>query len=645
MDRITWSRINELYEAARRLPAEEREAWVRAETTDERVLSEVLSLLQAPDDDPWSVGAAGGSRTPVRVTPPEAWTSRRTPPPTDLPTAWAFPGTRTPTPSTPLPQRRAPEPKAGGQFASYRLIRELSRDRARIVFEAVTASGSARPRVALHVLTADARDPAFNALFHAQGDLLAHLDHPGIPRLLDGGVTGDGLAYFAFEHAVGDPLDSWCRARNLALRDRVERVLAVCDAVQHAHERLVAHGDLRPANILVSADAGVRVLDAGMSGLLTAWAHSSAAAPALHQYMSPEQARGEVLTSASDVYALGVLLYTLLTGYPPFELAGQTPARARHLICETEPDLPSAVADGRDRRTLAGTLERIILKALRKNPRERYPTAAALAADLRAWRDGRQASVSPATRWSLLGAGTGGRATRAAGAAALLLALLAAGGFLGWQANQLRRERDEARASLARTETLLRAAEKNAARKPSVAEMRLELAGLSSDLALAERQRGNAARAEALWTQALADMRPVLDASPGDLQVLDRVANVRASLGSVCRSQRRLGDSLMHYREALRARERAATAPNAPAAAPLARAVAQIDVARLLIDLLEFRPPRAGDELRLGQANALLAQAWPVLRAAAKVSPAQEDALKELDRQSARLGRAMSRRR
>jgi len=642
MDRITWSRINELYEAARRLPAEDREAWVRAETSDERVLSEVLSLLRAPDDDPWLVGAAGASRTPVRVTPAGARQSRPTPAPTDLPSAWTFSGTRTPTPSA-LLNRRAPEPKAGGQFASYRLIRETFRDRTRLVFEAVSTSGSSGPRVALHMLAADASDPAFNAWFHAQGDLLARLDHPGIARLLDGGVAEDGTAFLVFEHAAGDPLDGWCRARSLALRDRVDRVLAVCEAVQHAHERLVAHGDLRPANILVSADGRVRVLDTGMFTLLGTWALPGDTAVAAHVYMSPEQARGEVLTAASDVYALGVLLYTLLTGYPPYELAGQAPARARQLICESDPELPSAVADRHDRRVLARALDAVVLKALRKNPRERYPTAAALAADLRAWRDGRGTSVAPASRWSRLAAG-GGRALPRVGAALLLLASLAAAGILGWQAYRLRGERDEARAALVRVEQVRRAAEARAARRPSVSDMRLDIAAVTSDLALAEWQRGNVSKAEALWTQALGDVQPAFDADPDEPRAVDRMASVRTSLGSLCRSQRRFQEALAHYREALRARRRAAEPADAPAEARLARAAAQVDVARLLIDLLEVRPPGPVDRLRLGEAGALLRQAESDLRAAAVDMPGREDALAELDRQTQRLRRIESRR-
>jgi len=160
-----------------------------------------------------------------------------------------------------------------------------------------------------------------------------------------------------------------------------------------------------------------------------------------------------VLTASSDVYALGILLYTLLTGSPPYALTGETPARARHLICEAEPDLRAASSQrARKAPAFGATLDRIILKALRKDPRERYLTAAALAADLRAWLDGRPASVTPSTLWSRVGAGRVGRAIRTAGTAILLLALPAAGGFLGWQTFLLRGERDQARARLARAE-------------------------------------------------------------------------------------------------------------------------------------------------------------------------------------------------
>ncbi|MCU0250023.1 MAG: serine/threonine-protein kinase [Vicinamibacterales bacterium] len=812
MERTTWGQINELFEAARRMPASEREAWVRAAAADERVQSEVLSLLRAHEDDPWFVDEPAGSSTPPRVTPAETWPASPAPVTPGRTPSHPATGRQASTPSDPTRRRRAPEPQAGGQFATYRLIREMSRDPARIVFEAVATSGGARPRVALHVLTADARNPAFAELLHVHSDILAHLDHPGIPRLLDGGVSGNGTAYLAFEYAAGDPIDAWCRERGLTLRDRVGRVLAVCDAVQHVHEHLIIDGDLRPAKILVSADAEVRLLDCGMSPLLGFGSSPGGTAALLHPCMSPEQARGEVPLAASDVYGLGVLLYTLATGYAPYELSGLTPARALDTICEIEPDVPSAIAGGRDGRELAGTLDRIILKALRKNPRERYATAAALAADLRAWRDGVQASVSPAARWPRTIA-AGGRAVRTGALAIAVIAPLAGAGVLGWQAYLLRGERDQARSALAETyrrlaeiqartagadpanlataaasldaaaaageqalaadprlasaavtltgtygdlvgvrlaqadavaagkaEVRLRAligqltrdlpgdAQASAAaasgyvrlgafreaggdaaaakvmygnavaafetltaegglaesgqadyaraqrrlgalalqegdvddaerlllaaqafdadaRRPLDAAARREIADTAGGLALVARQRGDAAKAEALWTRALAALQAASGGAPADQATLAGLADVHASLGSLCRSQRRFEEALAHYRNALRARERELVTASAPPSAKLSLAVAQISVARLLLDLAEIRQSGSNDAVRLREAGALLAQAGPAVRAAAPVLPAQQDARAELDRQSERLRRLTSRRR
>jgi tetratricopeptide (TPR) repeat protein len=642
MDRTTWGQINELFEAARRLPADEREAWVRAATADERVRSEVLSLLHAHEDDPWFVDEPAATRTPARPTPTQPWQTKRTPaPPDPQPTPPPTSRAATPIPPAPARLRRAPEPKAGGQFATYRLIREISRDAGRISFEAVATGSSAHPRVVLHVLTADARDPVFAALLQTRGEILAHLDHPGIPRLLDGGVTADGTAYLAFEYAAGDALDEWCRDRKLKLRDRVDRVLAVCGAVQYAHAHLVAHGNLCAANILVSADGDIRLLDCGVSALLD-YGSPEGGAGIVRPHMSPEQTRGEAITAASDVYALGILLYTLGTGYPPYELSGQTPARARHLICETEPDVPSTVVSGREKRLLAGTLDRVILKALSKNPRERYATATALAADLRAWRDGRPASVSPATMWTRARSGGAWRAIRAAALALFAMALVAGAGFLGWQAYVFRGERDRARAGLAEAERRAQAAEERAAPRP-VADLRLEVAAATNERALAERRAGNLPKAEALWAQAITDVRPVLDADPGNLPALAQVAAARASLGSLCRSQRRFEESLVHYREALRARERAAAADDTPDA-PLTLAGARTSVARLLLDLVEVRPPSPTDGARLREAGALLGEAGSAVRSG-PASPAQADALAEVDRQSERLRRLTPRRR
>jgi serine/threonine-protein kinase len=643
MERTTWGKINELFEAARHVPAEEREGWVRAATADEHVRAEVLSLLHAHEDDPWFVDQPGGTRTPGRVTPAGAWPGKATPTPLAWPGAAPAAAGRQPATPTPTPSRhrRAPEPKAGEHLAGYRLVREIARDPARVVFEAVATGSSPHPRVALHVLAADASDPVVSARLHAQGDLLARLDHPAIPRLLNGGVTADGTVYLAFEYATGDPLDEWCRARRLAVRGRVERVAAVGDAVQHAHEHLVVHGGLRPSNILVPAGEALKLLDCGMAALVRE-AGPGGGELTLHASMSPEQARGEALTTASDVYALGILLYTLLTGYPPYETAGQAPARARQMICESEPDVPSTIVGRGDRRTLAGALDRIMLKALSKNPRERYATAAALTADLRAWLVGRPVSVAQTPAWSRAGAGAG--AARRGAGAAVMLALAAVAGVLGWQVTQLRSERDQARASLADAERARQAVEERVART-TVTDLRLSVAGAASDLAIAERRGGDLAKAEALWEQSLADVRPALDAEPGDARVLEHAAIVRAYLGSLCRSERRFDDALGHYRAALRARERGAALTDPPPSAALARAGAEVDVARLLLDLVEVRPPSQADAARLREAGALIARADAVLRGAADESPAPPDALAELDRQSVRLRRLTARRR
>lgn len=648
MERTSWGQINDLFEAARHLPVEEREAWVRAATSDEQVRSEVLSLLHAHEDDPWFVDEPGGRRTPARVTPAGTWPGRPTPHPSGQapgqPPPAPPPATYGWTPATPSRLHRMPEPKAGGQFGGYRLIRELLHEPSRIVFEAVAAAAAAHPRVALHILTADGRDPGFTAILHAQGDILAHLDHPGFPRLVDGGVDAGGTAYMAFEFTAGDPIDEWCRHHQLSVRDRVSMMLPVCEAVQHAHQHLTVHGDLRPATVLVQTGGGIKLLDCGMSVILAVGEPPGGPASELHPYASPEQSRREVLTAASDVYALGVLLYALLTGYPPYELGGQSPARARQLIGEVEPDVPSTIVGARDRRTLAGTLDRIVLKALSKQPRERYATVAALAADLSAWLEGRPASVTPRTAWSGLNLGAGHRPGGAT--AALLVGLIAGAGFLGWQAYLMRAERDEARGALAASERLQREAEQaRNARQPTVADLRLDIAARTADAAAEARRAGDLPKAEALWTQILTDVRPILESAPPDPRAYGVVAEVRASLGSLCRSQRRFEEGLVHYREALRARERAAAAPMAPAGAAFLAADARTSVARLLLDLMEVRPPGPTDAARLREAAGLLQQADAPVRAAAAASPDGREALAELERQMARERRLAVRRR
>jgi hypothetical protein len=344
------------------------------------------------------------------------------------------------------------------------------------------------------------------------------------------------------------------------------------------------------------------------------------------------------------VYALGVLLYTLLTGYPPYELGGQSAARARQLISEVEPDVPSTIVGARDRRALSGALDLIVLKALSKQPRERYATVAALADDLRAWLDGRPTSIAPRTAWSKLIVGAGGGLRRAR--AAFMVAVIAGAGLLGWQAYLMRVERDDARGKLAASERLQRETEQaRKANQPGVMDLRLEIAARTAAAATEARRAGEPLKAEALWTQVLSDLRPLMEENPPDPRAYGVVAGVRSSLGSLCRSQRRFEESLVHYRESLRARERAAAAVGAPPGSALLVADARTSVARLLLDLTEVRPPGRSDAARLREAGALLQQADAPLRAAAAASPDGQEALAEFERQSARQRRLAARRR
>jgi tetratricopeptide (TPR) repeat protein len=394
----------------------------------------------------------------------------------------------------------------------------------------------------------------------------------------------------------------------------------------------------------VQTGGAVKLLDCGMSAILAVGEPPGGSASELHPYVSPEQARRQVLTAASDVYALGVLLYELLTGYPPYELGGQSPARARQLICEVEPEVPSTIVGARDRRALSGALDRIVLKALGKQPRERYAMVAALAADLRAWLDGRPTSVVPRTAWSRLTGGAGGSLRPAR--TAIMVGVIAGAGLLGWQAHLMRVERDDARVRLADSERLRREAEQaRKANQPSVMDLRLEIAAKTAGAATEARRAGALPKAEALWTQALTDLRPLVEANPPDPRAYSAVAGVRSSLGSLCRSQRRFEESLVHYREALRARERAAAAAGSPPGFAFLVADARTSVARLLLDLTEVRPPGPTDAARLREAGVLLQQADAPVRAAAAASPDGQEALAEFEQQSARQRRLAARRR
>jgi serine/threonine-protein kinase len=300
--------------------------------------------------------------------------------------------------------------------------------------------------------------------FRTERQILAALDHPHIARLLDGGTTDRGLPFFVMDYVEGAPITRYCEDRRLATRERIELFRLVCAAVQFAHQNLVVHRDLKPANILITPDGTPKLLDFGIAKLLNPELAGATVMPTLlgwrpmtPDYASPEQIRGERITTASDVYSLGVLLYELLTGRSPHDGRPEDPLERARWICAHEPPRPSAAVRGREdgdrlRRALAGDLDTIVLKALRKEPAERYPSAEKLAEDLgrhlhglpvQARRGTAAYRAAKLVRRHRLGAAVG---------AILVLALVAFGAGMGLRAAQLARERDRAEQQRLRAE-------------------------------------------------------------------------------------------------------------------------------------------------------------------------------------------------
>ncbi|HUQ84521.1 MAG TPA: protein kinase, partial [Gemmatimonadaceae bacterium] len=240
-------------------------------------------------------------------------------------------------------------------------------------------------RVGLHL------DSRIVRRFRDERQMLAALTHPGIARLIDGGLTESGVPFFAMEYVEGLPIDRYCEAHDLELDARLHLFAQVCDAVSHAHGKQIVHRDIKPSNILVTADGKPRLLDFGIAKLLVPDTGEPAQAVTRRserlqtpEYASPEQIRGETVVVASDVYCLGVLLYELLTGQRPFRRSERTAHQLERAVLEDDPTRPSEMATGEAiKRRLKGDLDTIILTAMNKEPARRYASAAEMAADVR----------------------------------------------------------------------------------------------------------------------------------------------------------------------------------------------------------------------------------------------------------------------
>jgi tetratricopeptide (TPR) repeat protein len=296
----------------------------------------------------------------------------------------------------------------GAQIGSYRILREIGRGGMGTVYLAERADNQYQKRVAVKLLPAwSARNERLVRRFLDERQILAALDHPDIARLFDGGVTTDGLPWFAMEYVDGAPIDQYCKARELTIESRLELFCRVCAAVQYAHRNLVVHRDLKPANILVTADGGVKLLDFGIAKLLGGDSIDGAAALTstgerimTPLYASPEQIRGDPISTVSDVYALGVLLNELLTGRYPYRLTTREPHEVARAILEQEPERPSVAAPPKLARQLRGDLDTIVLKAMEKDPAGRYGTAEQMEADVQRHLAGLPLTARPENRLS-----------------------------------------------------------------------------------------------------------------------------------------------------------------------------------------------------------------------------------------------------
>ena len=354
-----WQRVNDLFIDALEQPAEARAGWLDAQCGgDDELRREVASLLDAdaPADPAGSVARAVEHALAESLN------------------------------AGPLPMQTV---------GPYRILREIGQGGMASVFLATREGDDFQQRVAIKVVRGLLGGEALRR-FRAERQILASLEHPCIARLLDGGATADGVPYLAMEYVDGLPIDQYCGDHHLTVRERLQLFCRVCDAVSHAHRNLVVHRDIKPTNILVTADGTPKLLDFGIARLIAEDGPSgmpltlTGMRVLTPEYASPEQVRGEPITTASDVYSLGVLLFELLTGERPLSFPMRQSADIERVVCTVEPPRPStAVKTTKDARTLAGDLDTIVLTALRKEPTRRYASAAHLAEDIRRYLDGR----------------------------------------------------------------------------------------------------------------------------------------------------------------------------------------------------------------------------------------------------------------
>jgi serine/threonine protein kinase len=340
----------------------------------------------------------------------------------------------------------------GRRIGPYRVLAEIGRGGMGTVFRAVRDDDQYRKAVAIKLVKGDL-DAPLRHRFEAERQILAGLEHPGIAHLLDGGTTEDGLPYLVMDYVEGEPITDYAEKRQLPVAARLRLFREVCAAVHYAHQKLVVHRDIKPGNILVDAAGTPRLLDFGIARLVSPAAEFTPTLtllrPMTPEYASPEQILGQALTTATDVYSLGVLLCELLCGERPYRFSTHDPQEWLRVVVEMEPERPSVLLSRRGdehgalAHKLRGDLDNIVLMALRKEPERRYASADQLAEDVRRHQDGRPVIARPATigyrASKFLGRNRGAVAAGSACVIALLAATSGSARSASWRARSCSR--------------------------------------------------------------------------------------------------------------------------------------------------------------------------------------------------------------
>lgn len=417
-----WPEIWRLFDQLVDLPADERDAALARAKAGPFITEQVLSLLRAgTGDGPLDVAAAtGGAESPGDYA----------------------------------------SLAAGTVVGAFRVVRLIGRGGMGEVYLAERSTGFAQ-RVALKMLRPEAVARAQQ--FESERALLASLEHPGIARLIDGGMADDGRAYMAMEYVEGEDIGRWCARHRASADERLRLFLDLCEAVSYAHARLVVHRDIKLANILIDGEGRVRLLDFGIAQLVDETIDRTMTLAMLTpDYAAPEQLRNLRPTVATDVYALGAVLYELLTGTGPWRGGAGAVSSLLRRALHDDPIAPSRLAREKGEspvppQRIAGDLDAIVLKAMRNDPADRYASVADLAEDVRRHRDLRPVRAHDGSRSYRLRRFVQRNKWGVVSGAALALALIAGTAGIAWQARQAGVERDIARSELRRSEAAFNA--------------------------------------------------------------------------------------------------------------------------------------------------------------------------------------------